>query len=175
MRELNYEERLIKIVKVAQKWLERSVGNTSELDKVILEVAFGRATELSHTIVAELQFSYEEEAEWVNTWVQIGLFAGFMVGWSALRTLPVGIPATYEGAIGPAHMAAYGIADKVFGKLMQEPKSPLVLGLPQSQLNFLKESLERSLFTGYLEGITHADEARNTSLSSFDFNSIVDV
>ena len=172
MRDLSNDERIIKVVKVAQKWLEHAVGNNAQLDSAILEVAFNKATELSQAIAQELQFAYPEEAEWVNTWVQIGIFAGFIAGWNSFGSIPKGHAITYQAASDQATQVAHNITDNIFEQLTREPKSPLISGLHESHLRFLKEALERSLFAGYLEGVAHAEDVKNASLSSFDFSSM---
>ena len=175
MRDLSHNERIVKVIKVAQKWLEQTVGNNTDLDNVILEVAFNKATELSYAIAQELQFAYPEESEWVNTWVQIGIFAGFITGWNSFNNVPKGRTISYQIASTQATQVAYNITDNIFKQMTSEPKSPLISGLHESQLKFLKEALERSLFTGYLEGVAHAEDVKGANLSSFDFNPTMEV
>jgi hypothetical protein len=174
MRELNNNEQIIKVISIAQKWLEQIVGNNS-LDEAVLEIAFLKAAEISKQISSELRFSQLQEAEWVETWVQFGIFAGFISGCTAFRLLSNGQPVSDPVAFEHATQVAYKITDKVFEHLTSEPKSLLVSGLHESQLAFLKEALERSLFTGYLEGIEYAGEVSNKSLSSLVFNPMIEV
>lgn len=175
MRNLNDDERIIKVVNVAQRWLEQIVGNNN-FDEAVIELAFLKASEIAKQIAHELQFSHLQEAEWVETWVQIGIFAGFISGCNAFRLLssngqPVSDPVAFEHAT----QVAYKIADKVFEHLTSEPKSLLVSGLHESQIAFLKSALERSLFTGYIEGVEYAGEISHNSLSSLVLNPTIEV
>jgi hypothetical protein len=175
MRELTNDERIIKVVNVAQKWLEQIIGNNN-LEEAVLELAFLKATELSKQISQELRFNQPKEAEWVETWVQIGIFAGFISGCNAFRFISGnGQPVSDPVAFDQATQVAYKIADKVFEHLTSEPKSLLVSGLHEAQIAFLKEALERSLFTGYLEGIEYAGEISNKSLASLVLDPTIEV
>jgi hypothetical protein len=175
MRELTNDERIIRVVSVAQKWLEQIVGNNN-LEEAVLELAFLKATEISAQIAQELRFNQPKETEWVETWVQIGVFAGFISGCNAFRFLSgKGQPISDAVAFDHAMQVAYKIADKVFEHLTSEPKSLLVSGLHETQLAFLKEALERSLFTGYLEGVEYAGEVSNKSLASLVLDPTIEV
>lgn len=174
MRESNDEEQIVKVVGIAQKWLQQIVGNNA-LDEAVLELAFVKATEVSRQIVQELSFEHPKEEGWVETWVQIGIFAGFISGCSAFRHLIGRGPISETTAFEQATLVAYKIADKVFEHLTSEPKSLLVSGLHEAQLAFLKQSLERSLFTGYLEGIEYAGEINDKSLASLVLDPTIEV
>lgn len=175
MRNLTDSEKMEMVVKVAQKWLEKVVGNTSDLDKIILEVAFLKATEFSNAIIQELYFEQREESDLIKAWVEIGIFAGFITGWKSGNSLPRGVAADLNRSMKQANSVAYHIADVVFEQLVAEPKSPLISALHESQLAFLKSALERSLFTGHLEGIAHAEDMKNSTLSSFNFDPLIEV
>lgn len=175
MRELNNDEQIVKVISIAQRWLEQIVGHSS-FDEAVLELAFLKASEIAKQIAHELQFDQLQEAEWVETWVRFGIFAGFISGCNAFRLLssngqPVSDPVAFEHAT----QVAYKIADKVFEHLTSEPKSLLVSGLHETQLAFLKSALERSLFTGYIEGIDYAGEVSTNSLASLVLNPTMEV
>jgi hypothetical protein len=175
MRELTNEERIVKVVHVAQKWLEQIIGNSS-LEEAVLELAFLKATEISQQITHELQFNQLQEEEWVETWVQIGIFAGFISGCNAFKFVSKsGQPVSDAVAFDNATQVAYKISDKVIEHLTSEPKSVLVSGLHETQIAFIKEALERSLFSGYLEGIEYAGEISNKSLASLVLDPTIEV
>ena len=174
MRELTNSEQIIRVVNVAQKWLQNIVDDN--LDEAVLELAFLKATEISKQISAELTFGQLQEEIWVETWVRIGVFAGFISGCRAFRLLSHGgKPISESVALEQANNVAYKISDTVFEHLTSEPKSPLVLGLQEAQIGFLKQALERSLFTGYLEGIEYAGEVNSKSLSSLVLDPTIEV
>jgi hypothetical protein len=175
MRELTNEERIVKVVHVAQKWLEQIIGNSS-LEEAVLELAFLKATEMSQQITHELQFIQLQEEAWVETWVQIGIFAGFISGCNAFKFISKsGQPVSDTVAFDHATQVAYKISDKVIEHLTSEPKSMLVSGLHEAQIAFIKEALERSLFSGYLEGIEYAGEISNKSLASLVLDPTIEV
>jgi hypothetical protein len=174
MVELNSEDQIVKVVSIAQKWLQQIIGNNS-LDEAVLELAFVKATEISKQVVQEFSFEHPEEVGWMETWVQIGIFAGFISGCSAFHCLSDTGSVSDTVAFEQANHVAYKIADKVFEHLTSEPKSLLVSGLHEAQISFLKQSLERSLFTGYLEGVDYAGEITGKSLSSLVLNPTIEV
>lgn len=175
MRGLTNDEQIVKVVNVAQKWLQHIVGSETQ-DEAVLELAFLKATEISKQITAELIFNQLQEELWVETWVQIGIFAGFLAGCRAFRLLSSSEkPVSDTVVLENANNIAYKISDKVFEYLIGEPKSHLVAGLQEAQIDFLKEALERSLFTGYLEGIDYAGEIHNKSLASLVLDPTIEV
>jgi hypothetical protein len=183
----NDEERVFKLTKAVQKWLEFRSDEHNELDETAVQLAHDRSMRNAKEVIDRLELDDPNEAEYLTSWVQIAYFAGFLAGWQDhVKLLSARPPHAawmmeLDGFTREDWATSYAIkyardaTDDIFGKLLSPPVSPLVSNLEEVHLAFLKETHERSLFSGFLEGLEQAFKFKGHNLSTVTIDNIYEV
>jgi hypothetical protein len=176
------EERKQRLLKVVQKWLEFRAVEHEELDEDVVQIGYSKALENSEKITSRLGLLDLNEKAYITAWVEVSYLAGFIAGWRDYRNLKAIRPKnvawvmdldgfTREDWAAPyANKYAFDATKDIFDHLLAPPVSPLVSNLEKSQLDFLRETTERSLFTGFLGGLEQAFSLKGHNLSTISFN-----
>jgi len=172
-------EKLHKLIKSVQKWLEFQ-SKAEDIPEKALEIGFVRATKNAIKIVKELGLEGDETRAFIQSWVEIGIFAGFIAGWrnskqiltnGGLPTLAAVLDDSYviNQADFYAKKFASETAEGLFSKLLDPPVSPLLDGLEEKQIELLKISHESSLYAGFLDGVEQSYRSKDKTNSLFGF------
>jgi hypothetical protein len=178
------DERLHKFLKVAQKWMEfQTDGNAISED--VANRAFKKAQGYSFEIISTFGIKDDGTSGFLQSWVELGLFAGYLVGWKDADKVLGNLP-TNGSLLAPskdfyltreidsaAKMYALEATDEIFKKLFSEPISPLVKGLDEKFVRLLKVCHESSLYAGFLSGVEDAFKERIHKVDPFDMNALM--
>jgi hypothetical protein len=186
MWNLNDAEREGRLLKTVQKWLEYKTTEHEDIDENATVLAHERALKSSQEIVARLGIKGPKESAYLLSWIEISYFAGFLAGWRDFKNLSPTKPRDFGSAgleaftkeswaIEPAHDYARKTADDLFGQLLAPPVSPLVSEFSSTEIDFIKQTVERSLFAGYLDGLEQAFSTKSLNLSTSTFDTTIDV
>ena len=183
----NDKERLHKFIKAMQKWMEFQSADENSITEEIAGRAFTRAKENSYEIIEKFDIPDEGTAGFMQSWVELGLFAGYLTGWKDSDKVIEENPFPTGGKFllqsgdffitkridAAAKKYALEATDETFTKLFSEPVSPLVQGLSDKFTRLLKVCHESSLYAGFLSGVEDAYALRVREADPFDINSIM--
>jgi hypothetical protein len=175
-------EKYVKLLKVVQKWL--SLASDVEINDTVTsqttDIAYERMQSVSEKIVKELHIEDTNSEAFIMSWIQVGFFCGFLVGWKS--AYDVVIPDIEDQGIDfDTDLNTYAFANQIepyardyaeqtstniFEKLLTPPVSPLLVGLEESNIEFLKITTENSIFAGYTDGFELAHKTNSIVLDS---------
>lgn len=163
------KERFNKLIKSVQKWLEFQSSEDLVIDQEVVEQAYLKTKAHSYEIIEQLDISDEGTAGFLQSWVELAMFAGYLVGWKdsdkLIEEKPIstgGQALQSEDFYITAHIEeqakkyALEATDTVFQRLFAEPVSPLITGLDERFIRLLKVVHEASLYAGFLSGVEDA-------------------
>jgi len=134
-------EQLKKLLHSVQKWMELSTSKL-QIDNLTTERAYQLATTSSATIVKEFDLEDADTKAFLQSWIEVGFFCGFLAGSQIKNISDDYLPKVF----------AADLTKKTFDKLLEEPVSPLVLGLDESLIRILRLAHESSLYAGFVSG-----------------------
>jgi hypothetical protein len=163
------KERFNKLIKSVQKWLEFQSSNDLTIDQEVVEQAYTKTKAHSYEIIEKFDISDNGTAGFLQSWVELCMFAGYLVGWKDSDKLIEDNPIPAGGwtwKSGDFYITAHideqaknyalKATDAMFSRLLTEPISPLVLGLDEAFVRLLKVVHESSLYAGFLSGVEDA-------------------
>jgi len=185
----NKDEKYNKLIKAAQKWLEFNFPDDSTVLPETTDFAYKYSQKFTKKILDTLKIDGGYTEKFMESWIQVGLFSGFISGWIAAHRRGRNTTVTLqddgstpefdlpEDLFSDAFLLeSYGktfsrtLSSKLFSFLEEKP-SPLIMGLNRRELQFLKFSLESSLFSGFMAGADQAFKCSplegNNELSDF--------
>lgn len=172
-------ERLNKLMKAVQKWTEFHSAHDADIPAEIVQKAFEQGKDNAYAIIQEFDITNEETAGYLQSWVELGLFAGFLVGWKAFPSLEKLTFAMADfhltkGIEDRARTFALELTDNIFTKLFEKPVSLLVDGVDEKLIRLLKVCYESSLYAGFLSGVEAAfNESGIKKFDPFDTKKIL--
>jgi hypothetical protein len=163
------KERFSKLIKSVQKWLEFQSSNDLTVSPEVVEQAYTKTKAHSYEIIEKFDISDTGTAGFLQSWVELCMFAGYLVGWKDSDKLiednpiPAGGQALRSGDFyltvhidKQAKNYAQEATDEIFLRLASNPVSPLILGLDEKFLELLRIVHEASLYAGFLSGVEDA-------------------
>jgi hypothetical protein len=147
-------EQLKKLLHSVQKWMELSLSKLN-IDDTTAERGYELAIVSAAKILKEFDLDDIETLAFLQTWIRVGFFCGFLAGSQIKAITDDYLPKTF----------AADLTKKTFDKLLEEPVSPLVLGLDESLIRILRLAHESSLYAGFVSGSndTGSDETFDPS------------
>ena len=179
------KERLNKFMKSVQKWMEYHSSHDVDIPEEIVTQAFEQGRDEAFTIIQTFDIKDDGTAGFLQSWVELGLFAGFLTGWKeqlriALTGGATGVPFDIQGEFcltrgvdKIARSYALELTDVLFAHLFQEPVSPLVVGLDDRFIQLLHTCYEASLYSGFLNGLNSAFAQKVKRFDPFDLKSVL--
>lgn len=179
-------ERLSKFMKSVQKWMEYKCNTDNDLTEDVVEQAFRKAQGNSYEIIEKFDIQDEGTAGFLQSWVELGIFAGYLTGWKDSNKVIEENPFPTGGQFllrpedffiterinEAAKKYALEVTDETFERLFSEPVSPLVQGLDQKFVRLLKACHESSLYAGFLSGVEDAFLIRARKKDPFDLEEV---
>lgn len=164
------EERLVKFMKSVKKWLEFQESDIVDIDEKRVERAFEKGKGHSYEIIQKFEITDQRTAGFLQSWVELGLFAGYLTGWkNSDQLLLESINRSSEDFYitqqisEAAHKYASDVTNTTFDRLVMN-KSPLIAGLRTETVNLLVACHESALYAGFLSGL---EDAFNEKLEKF--------
>jgi hypothetical protein len=173
------QEKYQRLLKISQKWMEFGT-QVEDLDEGVFNAAFKRAQQASQGVLDKLEIEVPETEGFIKSWIELGIFVGFIAGWkdskNVLRfmpakaiTLPTDIAyTTVDWAVPWAARYAFTATEEVFTKITTPPVSPLIQGFSRQEVDMLRETYERSLSVGYLLGLENVANKDKCLLSEME-------
>jgi hypothetical protein len=159
-------QRLSKLIKAVQKWLEFQNSNDLPVDEEIVKQAYTKTKTHSYEIIESFDIPNDGTAGFLQSWAELCMFAGYFVGWKdsekliADNPVPAGGQSLRSGDFyitelieEKAKKYASEAAQLIFEKLLTEPVSPLVMGLDEKFIKLLQVIHESALYAGFLSGV----------------------
>jgi hypothetical protein len=162
------EEPLKKLIHVVQKWMEAYTSKLN-IDDSLVEKAHLQSTNTSPKILKEFDPVSEEMGGFIQTWIEVGFFCGYLAGSQSGGYL-TGSESTNLKDDWLAKEFARSLTMTTFDKLTEEPVSPLVMGIDVKLLRLLRHIHESSLYAGFLSG--SSDTSAGDTFDPYDLDKI---
>lgn len=179
-------ERLEKLLKSVHKWIEFHTEEVN-IDPEVVTRAFDKSKDHAYEIISTLDIADESTAGFFQSWVELGLIAGYLTGWKDADKVLGDDQASTGGAFDlpssefhitqhineMAKKYALQVTKETFDRLLADPVSPLVKGLKTDVVTLLRVCHESSLFAGFLSGVEDAFEHRIKAQDPFDLKDVM--
>jgi hypothetical protein len=144
----NYRELYLILSKTLSNWLRyhEEEGLNSEVG--VVDKAFIEATRNSTTIIESINTRSEISVDYLKPWIEIGLFAGFLSGHLEGNKKDFN-PLNKKNL---AKMFSEDVSSRFFN-FLNSPPAVLLFEMTPREIELLEISLEKSLYTGFLNGI----------------------
>jgi hypothetical protein len=175
------KERFNKLLRSVQKWLEFQSSDDLAIDEEVVKQAYKKTQEHSYEIIEKFDIKDDGTAGFLQSWVELCMFAGYLVGWKDSGKLIEDNPAPAGGQpilrSGDFYITTYideqakkyalEASSEIFNRMFSEPLSPLVLGLEDRFVRLIKVIHESSLYAGFLSGVEDAFLAKTARFDPF--------